>query len=113
MLNTICYKSPQHRELVYTVRCRIDNGEKYLHIAESNNVSAALVRKVYLFGVDSKKLRKAMDIIGPPRHRLNIDCPPELKAIFYEMCDEYELTPPELQQDMMRVYNDTMENMPY
>ena len=65
-----------------TIRSMVNSGEKYLHIAKTNNVSAALVRKVYLFGVDSKKLRKAMDIIGPPRHRLNIDCPPELKARF-------------------------------
>ena len=99
MVNTICYKSPQHRELVYTVRCRIDNGEKYLHIAESNNVSAALVRKVYLFGVDSKKLRKAMDIIGPPRHRLNIDCPPALKERYEDA--RGEMTRPDFLEGLL------------
>ena len=79
-----CYKSPQHLELVLTVRRRVNYGEPYLHIANENGVSAALVRKVDLFGVDSKKLRKAMGIVSPPRYRLNIDLgdKPELKARF-------------------------------
>ena len=79
-----CFKSLQHEELVLTVRSLVGSGMPYLSIANENGVSAALVRKIYLFGVDSKKLRKAMGIVSPPRYRLNIDLgdKPELKARF-------------------------------
>ena len=66
-------------------------------------------------GGNSPTLRRLWKIPKhPPLDRLIINnCPPELKAIYDEMCSEYGLSRAELLKDMIAVYNDTMENMPY
>ena len=66
-------------------------------------------------GGNSPTLRRLWDIPkNPSVPRLIINgCPPELKAEYLAMCVDYDMTRPALLSDMMRVYNDTMENMPY
>jgi len=94
-----------------------------LEIAEHGNlnrlsiaigVNPGVIYRV-LRGGNSPTLRRLWGIPKhPPLPRLIINnCPLELKTIYDEMCTEYGLTRPELLRDMMRVYNDTMENMPY
>lgn len=104
------YKSAQHEELVLTIRSRVGSGERYLHIANECaangfKVSAALVRKVYLFGVDSKKMRKALGIKPRQRDRLIINgCPPELKSRFTALCNEHSMTRLEMFTELVTFY---------
>jgi len=83
-------------------------------LSKSIGVNPGVIYRV-MHGGNSPTLRRLWDIPkNPPVPRLIINgCPPELKAEYLEMCDEYDMTRPALLSDMMRVYNDTMENMPY
>jgi len=83
-------------------------------LSKSIGVNPGVIYRV-MHGGNSPTLRRLWDIPkNPPVPRLIINgCPPALKAEYLGMCAEYDMTRPALLSDMMRVYNDTMENMPY
>jgi len=83
-------------------------------LSKSIGVNPGVIYRV-MHGGNSPTLRRLWDIPkNPPVPRLIINgCPPALKGEYLDMCAEYDMTRPALLSDMMRVYNDTMENMPY